>query len=385
MKITPFISRLSAVLCAASWSMAIVTSALAQGAESTADPVAWENVGGEIITTPGTRALTIPAGGQIHHRFTSEAVLIALVSRPTFGEVPSEWAMLDVGPASLTFVRDKDGGGMVLLADEPLSLPFDITLDETGRSEVPLDIKLYYDQSLRIAVLTIAEVEFEVAATSSAGEIVVAVSAGQSSAWNFDLLEVDDEVDRAGDAASMAGVDPDRGGKNTSGDEVKLVAASGNRAEIRRQAVADSRALFVQGEDAAAEKVLTNANRNPRNTAEWHLESANALVQMTYSLVRAGQAEKAAALAARALEHTELAARKASRGPGRSALTAAADETAAFIHERLLGDYTAARASYERAAMRHPLGDAERGIRRLQAIKMELRRKSASPLTKGGE
>lgn len=134
-----------------------------------------------------------------------------------------------------------------------------------------------------------------------------------------------------------------------------------------------ARELFLSGQDAAAEKRLTDRNRNPKQTAEWHLESANELVQMAFSLTRAGQPERAAQVARRALAHTEQAVRLARR----PALAASAEETAAFIQEKLLADHEAAKAAYRAAARRHPRGGAANELQRLERIEQAAERKAA--------
>jgi len=153
-------------------------------------------------------------------------------------------------------------------------------------------------------------------------------------------------------------------------------AQSENRAAVRKQAVDDAKTLFLAGDgDEQAERKLTDANQNPRNTAEWHLESANELLQMAFALTREGKPERAGDLARRALQHTRQAANRADR----PALAAAAEETAAFIHERLLGDYAAAKAGYQSATQRHPQGGAARELDRLNKLQQEADRRTPAP------
>lgn len=208
-------------------------------------------------------------------------------------------------------------------------------------------------------------------ATAPAGPIEVALSAGQSSAWTLDLLEL-----TVGESDKADPEDKDKGGKDQvralrepTGPTPTIIAQEiGPKAQARAEANARARALFAEEKDAEAEKVLTDSNRNPKGTPEWYLESANALVQTALSFTRAGRPEKAVQIAQRALEHTDKAARKAARLTGQEGLIAAADETAAFIHERLLADYDAAKAFYRQAALHYPQGKEGRDLRRLERI-----------------
>jgi hypothetical protein len=147
------------------------------------------------------------------------------------------------------------------------------------------------------------------------------------------------------------------------------------RSATRGQAAGEARTLFRAGSDEQAEKRLTDGNRNTKDTAEWHLESANELVQMAFSSARLGRAEEAVRIARRALTHAQQAARKASR----PALAATAEETAAFIHEKLLADHASAKAAYQAAAQRHPQGGgAAKQLQRLERIEQEASRKAAA-------
>jgi hypothetical protein len=143
-----------------------------------------------------------------------------------------------------------------------------------------------------------------------------------------------------------------------------------------QQARDDARILFIDGSDDAAEQKLVEANRNPPGTPEWHLESANVLVHMAFSFARDSQPEKAALIARRALRHTEQVA----TNQGLSALrSATADEMTAFIQEKLLADYAAAKAAYQSAAQRNPTGGAAKQVERLDRMNQEGNRKGGTP------
>lgn len=145
--------------------------------------------------------------------------------------------------------------------------------------------------------------------------------------------------------------------------------------DARAQAHAAAAALFASGGDEAAEKALTDANRNPKNSAEWHLETANALLHAALEQHRAARPHKTGSIARRAVQHADLAVQKAAS----PAIAAAAQETAAFITERLLGDYAGAKARYQDAARRHPQGPAAKEAERIQKTEDEADRKARQP------
>lgn len=339
----------------------------------------WSAAGGAATMSGSDGTMTIPTGAQIYRFFAAGAVEARLVSRPYFSSTPAGAALLGIGPANLTFVRDPGGGGLVLLGDEPLALPFDLPLDDAGRSRESLDFFLVYDPVAGKATLRINGAVFDVAATAAPQPVEVAVAAGDVTPWTIDRLEIRMTV-------PIPVVSPP-GAK--AGDETSLSTTAGlspvERARLRREATAQAKEMFLQRVDAAAEKVLTRANRNPLNSAEWHLESANALVQMAFAVSRAGRPEKAVALAERALEHIELAIRKAARQPGQDALAANAEKLAGFVREKLLADQAGAREYYHRAALRYPRGGAGKQLDRLDEIEREAGRRAAGRSSGGGK
>jgi len=327
----------------------------------------WTATGG-VVTTAERDGVLIPAGAQLSRFFAVNELTLKIACRPYFTTVPEEWAMLYVGPASLTFVRNPDGGGVVLFGDEPLALPFGLVLDEDGRSRAPIDFTFHFDRNGRLATLTVRQASFDVPATAADGPIEVSLSAGSRQAWLLDELAVDEDAileDRVAGAA----------GNGTPADFAPAALPGPNRTEALREARDSARELFGAGNDLAAEKALTAANRNPANSAEWHLETADALVQLAFGFSRSGRPEKAAHLATRALEHAERAARKAER-PGQEMLLNAAQGTTALIREKLLADYAGARAFYLKVAARHPRGGAGEQLNRLERIHEEAGRKA---------
>lgn len=332
-------------------------------------PADWTVTGGAPSGVERGRGLVIPAGAQVSRFYGDAAVELEISSRPYFNVEPAQCAFLEIGPAGLTFVRKADGGGMVLLGDEPLDLPFALPLDAEGRSVAALNFIVAFDPAEQRATLTIDQAVFEVPATAT-GAVEVALSAGAKRAWTLEKIAV---------RASVAtGVNRRTAGTGHAGATAAAMLPDRNRRELLGEARASARGLFKAGEDLAAERTLTSRNRNPANSAEWHLESANALVQIAFSFARAGEPAKAARIASRALEHAEKARRKAARQPGQETLATAADETSALIQEKLLGDYDRAREFYTNAVLRKPRGGADAALSRLERINRETERKDAA-------
>jgi len=325
------------------------------------------------------RGVVLPAGVQIFRSFAARRVDLHVVSKPVFSSQPAEWATIEIGPASLTFVQDAVGGGMVLLGDEPLSLPFALPLDAQGRSLEPVDLVLHYDQARGTATLTVQKVDFDIEASAGQGRTEVAISAGRKAAWTLSQVELKVVAEPAPDG--LAG---NAGGGDGDAGAVARVSSSREQANSRKEAGRQARLLFLGDDDAAGEKALTSTNRNPRNSAEWHLETANELVQTAFSLSRAGKPQKAAQLGRRALEHLDKAVRKSARQANSAGLAAAAEQTAAFIQERLLADYGNAKSFYLRASLRQPQGNATGELRRIERLEREARRKAGEAVMEPG-
>jgi hypothetical protein len=340
----------------------------------------WSATGGDATVSAPQGTVTIPQRAQIYRHYPAGVLEVRLVSRPYFSSTPAGAPLLGVGPANLTFVREVGGGGLVLLGDEPLALPFELPLDDAGRSREPLDLSLIYDPASAKASLRINGTVFDVAATAAPQPVEVAVSAGEVTAWAIERLEVRTSVPEFVPASSAA-----RRADEEIAESTTAGLSPAERARLRNQATADAKRMFLERVDAAAEKVLTRANRNPLNSAEWHMESANALVHMAFAVSRAGRPEKAVALAERALEHIELAIRKAARQPGQDALAANAEKLAGFVREKLLADQAGAREYYHRAALRYPRGGAGKQLDRLDEIEREAGRRAAGRSTGGGK
>jgi len=159
------------------------------------------------------------------------------------------------------------------------------------------------------------------------------------------------------DPAPVTPVAPATPGKGDPGPTVPdLASVRGN--------VDDAKNLAKGSNVVAAEKSLTAINLAPANTAAWHIETAQRLIQTAEQLAREGQTGSVPALTASALAHLDQADPLAKDAPTR----ATAKTLAGFIHERYRADPVAAKASYQAAVQLSPstAGAAKEASDRLQ-------------------
>lgn len=321
-------------------------------------------------------SIIVPAGSELFRTADADAdvVSVRLVSQPYFGLKPAGWPSLEVGPAAVTFSRDRNGGAIVLLGDQALPLPDPVALDQAGRSEKPLDVTLSFDRTRNAGSLLLGGSNFVVNATAKPGPLEVAISPGDEVPWLIDVLDFQapgSPTNVAPPNSSPAGLtsaSPGAAGGKPGSPEIDPAA-------VRQSAIDHSRSLFDADNDEQAEKVLSDHNLNRPGTARWHLETANELLQMAFSFARAARPDRAAQIARRALAQLELVVRKADS----PALAAAAEETAALLHEHLLADREGAKTLYRSAAGRFGAGGAAKELDRIERTEFEATRKGRTP------
>lgn len=133
---------------------------------------------------------------------------------------------------------------------------------------------------------------------------------------------------------------------------------------VIRGNVEDAKNLAKGNSVAAAEQKLMALNHAKPNTAAWHMETAQRLMQTAEQLAREAHTASLPALAASALSHLDQAVQRA-----KDARTQAAAKTlAGFIHERYLADPVTALANYQAAALLAPsnAANAKEAADRLQ-------------------
>jgi hypothetical protein len=123
------------------------------------------------------------------------------------------------------------------------------------------------------------------------------------------------------------------------------------QAQAAYHAAVENAKTQAKGQDlAGAEETLGALNQAKANTAAWHLETAQRLVQLAEQLARDAAPQNVAALVRSALQHLKKAEQKATNPTERLN----AKLLAGFIHERFLGDSSAAVAEYEAAVALAP-------------------------------
>lgn len=142
-------------------------------------------------------------------------------------------------------------------------------------------------------------------------------------------------------------------------------------AALDAQKLASQRAAFAEAKEAAkagsvagAEQALLRLNKNKPATRSWHVETAQRFIHLATDSARDGHSDAVPALAARALQHLAEAERFSREDRQRAPIKS----LAGFIHERLLGDNEAAKASYRTAAALDPQNvPAREHLARLEA------------------
>ncbi len=117
-----------------------------------------------------------------------------------------------------------------------------------------------------------------------------------------------------------------------------------------RSAVASAHDLALADKIGPAELALTAANHSKPNTAQWHIETAQRLIQLADQMARENRPAVVSGLIASALQHLTTADSLTTN----PTVKANAKTLTGFIQERYLGDADSALASYQAAALLAP-------------------------------
>ena len=141
--------------------------------------------------------------------------------------------------------------------------------------------------------------------------------------------------------------------------------------------LSNATALAKSQNITAAENALTVFNLSAPNTANWHLETTQKLMQMAGDLARqAGNAATVNAVALQSLTHLQQASAMAKDAPTQAQSKAAA----ALIYLRFLGDPTSAITYYQAAAKLAPKDPAiQQALTRLQSADAKMRARIHPP------
>ncbi len=349
---------------------AFIASGVAASAGETltaATLAAWQ-VHGKDAPAISNQSVTLPAGTDISRSFSDDSVQVHLVSRPFFGTKAADVPALEIGPVSLSFLRDKNGGALILLGDQTVALPQAIALDAEGRSTRQLDLTLAFDGPKHEAVLSLDNAAYRVTGTASK-KVMVALSAGNESGWVLDSMD----VTTAPAAAAGAKADDTTTGKKA---ETLPFVLPANTAE-RAQNFTDAVALFTAGKPEQAEEKLFALNRHKPGTLGWYLESAGKLTHMSLVLRQQYDLKNSLIVADRA-QALLAKAEKISDPKDRAKERAQVHELGGYLSDELQRDPKAARASYEKAKQLDPTSQrAAREIERLDDEEAKAKRVGA--------
>jgi tetratricopeptide (TPR) repeat protein len=294
---------------------------------------------------------------------------VNLTSRPFFSAKATNSPALEVGPATLTFLRNEAGGGIVMLGDRALSLPNSISLAPDGRSVRPLAFVFSYDPARNEAVLSLDGSSYALAATQRSAQLEVAVSAGAEAAWTINTLEVTS-------SGGATGLSLAAGGSSSGSPSADQAQARGPAID-REQAFIEARDNFAAGQDEKALAALAAGNSRKKSSPTWPMANAQALVRLAMEFSSQGRTATADRIAQKALQAIDRVVAQASAAEGD--LAADAQELAGLIKLRFLGDAAAARASYREALRFSPLNTAAKeSLGRLEQSETEVARKGRS-------
>jgi len=132
--------------------------------------------------------------------------------------------------------------------------------------------------------------------------------------------------------------------------------------------------ILVKGNDlSGAELKLTASNATAANTASWHQETSQKLLQLAESFSHDGDKTNAATVVTQTLQHLDSAATLA-QSKSDFVGVASAKALAGFVHERYRGDTASAIASYQAALVATPKSKAiQEQLERLQRADALLR------------
>ncbi len=340
----------------------------------------WSVTGAAAVADPVLGTVTVPAGGQLVRSFPVGKLVINMVSRPFFSPKAVSSPALEVGPATLTFVRDEAGGGMVMLGDQALPLPNSIPLAPDGRSERPIAFSFSYDSNRNEAVLSLDGFSYLLAATLCSQQLEVAVSAGAEMPWTINTLDVmaspaqsAPSLAAPGDGLPSADLNPN----SASADIIPAQPATFDDAAVRKRAYEQAVALAATGKYDSCEQMALSRNHCQSGTSAGQVECANKLIRLALVMAGQGQTEAADELARRAWLH--LRRIPPDTEPG---VRANAEELAGLLYERLAGDTASAQRSYQNALKACPVSTwAREALDRMnRAAEINAKNQGRSPI-----
>ncbi len=323
--------------------------------------------------------MVLPANTEVCRTVTGESIHVRVVSRPYFGDKSADWPMLSAGPVVVTFLRDEQGGGVLMLGDELVPRRVVIALSADGRSLHKLDMTLGLDRlrgQATLAVSGAAPVSLDVVWPT--GQIEVSLSAGGSQTWLLEQVEVrvmasvSESVGAARNVSVSAAmtdsprveafVDP----PDTQARLTQAWSKTWQQNAIRRQMKAQVLGRLSSGEAGTMEPLLKGGIDRPLNSPAWHIEAACLLRAVAQELSGQGKFVAAQAAAEQALLEVARAIEMPKISPSLEAL---AWRLTGEIQLEFLGDLPSAQASYAQALQKIPTDSKARSaFTRIESI-----------------
>lgn len=168
---------------------------IAIGAQAQTVTLTLQSLGQWGVTGAGKTALadgaslSLPPGSQLDRTFGPGAVVLRIVSHPTFSVAGVAQPILGVGPAAVAFESDDSIGKFVLVVGEKdtIDLPWSVPLDSAGE---PVELFLGYDPGTH-AGLVGWQGQWQAFISNDSSTLVdVWLAAGDRHAWPLDSVEV---------------------------------------------------------------------------------------------------------------------------------------------------------------------------------------------------
>lgn len=151
----------------------------------------WTLTGADQVALTSGDQLVLPAGAQLSRQFSGSAIILHLVTRPTFSTRAEDWPIIGLGSSALVFTR-KDGQGQMVLVtgdDTATVLPWSLPPDRPDKPEL-IDLFLACDPESGMGLISCQNQikSFNLPANAKSAEVWL--SAGTPSNWPLALFQV---------------------------------------------------------------------------------------------------------------------------------------------------------------------------------------------------
>lgn len=155
------------------------------------DLAPWSVLGADKIGLAKSDPVNLPAGAQLYRVVTGSSITLTVESSPEFGQTAAELSVIELGDAALAFLGSGATGKLVLvLGDNPvLSLPYEIALDNAGRSAESLKVTLSREGATVAVTVRGQTLQFPAGHSAKPQEVVL--SSGTNRSWTIQGLVLD--------------------------------------------------------------------------------------------------------------------------------------------------------------------------------------------------